>query len=438
TDARWILPHFEKMLYDNALLLWSYGMAYRISNNGEYKRTANRIVQWLVREMYLDESGFAGSLDADTLEGEGAYYTWTLQEIKDVLGNRADEFALAFNVTREGNFEEEASGKRTGRNVLYLRRSIGGEFDRELEILRQVREKKPRPQRDPKVLIGWNGLLLSGLVAAGEVDHAEKLARTLLRYRPVPHQVVDGRPYGRPYLDVAFFLQGLLDLMDATGDSHWGETARTLYDELKGEFADGDGGWFFSSPHHENILGRRKPFTDDSMLSPYGVMVRNALRLGDTRTAEQALSQGLGWMQHLPQAVPTLLWALAEYLSTRPQVHVGVPAQVRLIVRPSECRVEGGRVRYEAVLEIPEGFHIGGEMREGLPLEVKVRGFVTSQIEGMPTMGPLEGEVKWSVLAEVPEGREGEGKMEVSFQLCTDKECLLPESREVALAWYRE
>jgi uncharacterized protein YyaL (SSP411 family) len=440
TDARWVLPHFEKMLYDNALLLWSYGKAFEISRNSEFKRAANRIVQWLLREMDLEGEGFAGSLDADTLEGEGAYYTWTLKEIQDALKGRGEEFARAFHVTEEGNFEEEASLQRTGKNVLYLHHPQGDTWDRDLEVLREVREQRPRPARDPKVLIAWNGLLLSGLVAVGEISFAEKLARALLKHQPLPHQVVEGTPYGRPYLDVAFFLQGLLDLKEATGQSYWEEAGKALYQQIQEEFSDGQGGWFFSSPHHENILGRRKPFSDDYALSPYGVMVRNALRLGDISTAERALSQGLGWMQHLPQAVPTLLWALSEYLNAYVPAYAVAPPTVRLLVEPVECKVEGNQARYQVVMKIPEGFHMGGKTSggEGTPLEVKIRGFVTSHIESMPRDEVLKGEVRWSVVAEVPEGKEGEGKMQVSYQLCTETECLPPESREVSLVWYRE
>ncbi len=440
TDAQWILPHFEKMLYDNALLLWSYGIAFQISQNEEYRRTAKRIIQWLLRDMYLKDEGFAGSLDADTQEGEGAYYTWTYQELEDALGNRVEEFARIFNVKKEGNFEEEATRRRTGRNVLFLYHPIGNQFDPELEILLRIREKRPAPMRDPKILVAWNGLLLSGLVSIGENALAEELARTLLKHQPLPHQVVEGKPYGVPYLDIAFFLQGLLDLQEATGEKFWGESAQSLYEQLREEFADGQGGWFFSSHSHQDILGKRKPFADNATLSPYGVMVRNALRLGDTGTAEKALAQGLGWMQHLPQAVPTLLWALSEYLSARPPAYAVAPARVRLFVDPGECKVEGNEVRYSATMKIPEGFHIGGTASrlEGVPLEVRVRGFVTSHIEGIPAEGTLTGEVKWSVLAEVPQGREGEGKMEVTYQLCTPTECLPPETEEVNLVWYRE
>ncbi|MCS7066642.1 MAG: thioredoxin domain-containing protein, partial [Fimbriimonadales bacterium] len=175
TDVHWLVPHFEKMLYDNAQLAWAYTRAYTLTGDPEYADVAHNTLQWMIREMRTDEGAFASALDADSPDGEGAFYTWTQDEIYGALD--AETAALVctiYNVQPEGNYREEATGRQTGRNILHRRdslseiaQSLGLGYEELRERLQdartqllEVRARRPAPARDDKVLTDWNGLAI--------------------------------------------------------------------------------------------------------------------------------------------------------------------------------------------------------------------------------------------------------------------------------------
>src|SRR5262245_52070952 len=184
TDAEWLLPHFEKMLYDNALLARAYVEAHAVLGDARYAKIARETLAWVVREMSVEGGGYASSLDADTEGEEGLTYTWTVDEVRAALPEADATFAMrVYGVEAAGNFSEESTGRRTGRNVLHLSipldalaRVLGkpepqvlADLDRVRARLLEVRAARPQPGRDGKVIAGWNGLLLGAFARAGAV-----------------------------------------------------------------------------------------------------------------------------------------------------------------------------------------------------------------------------------------------------------------------------
>jgi hypothetical protein len=256
TDRFWLVPHFEKMLYDNAQLAKLYTEAYQETGKHEYATTARETLAWMLREMRSEGGGFYSAQDADTKEVEGVYYTWTPSEVQKVLGDtEASRFSEMFGITNYGNFE--------GRSILHTTAAIpDSSVDERVTIrwkskLYRERTKRPRPAIDTKVLTSWNGLAISALAFAGTVleDYeyvtaAEEAAEFILK-----RSMRDGRLLRRflggeaalegTLEDYAFFVQGLLDLFETTAKPRWLAEALRLTNLMIGEFEDREHGGFF-------------------------------------------------------------------------------------------------------------------------------------------------------------------------------------------------
>lgn len=280
-DRGWVVPHFEKMLYDNAQLLGVYARR----DNETSRRVARETADFLLRELLTAEGGFASALDADSLtpdghSEEGAFYVWTPAQLVEALGHDRGAWAAElFGVTPEGTFEH-------GTSTLQLRHAptASGELARLSEVkarLLDARSLRPRPHRDDKVVAAWNGLAISGLCAAGTllgrdeyVDAAARAARLLLdvhlvdgRLRRVSRDGAVGAHAG-VLEDYACVAQGFLDLLQATGDPAWLDHARTLLDTALGQFRAGDGGFFDTATDAEALVARPREYADNA--SPCG------------------------------------------------------------------------------------------------------------------------------------------------------------------------
>ncbi|MDO7868845.1 thioredoxin domain-containing protein [Nocardioides jiangxiensis] len=280
-DRGWVVPHFEKMLYDNAQLLGLYARR----DNDLSRRVAQETADFLLRELRTPEGGFASALDADSLtpEGhseEGAFYAWTPAQLVEALGHDRGAWAAElFHVTEEGTFEK-------GMSTLTLRHvpTASGEQARLSEVkarLLDARELRARPHRDDKVVAAWNGLAISGLCAAGTflgrddyVDAAAAAARLLLdvhlvdgRLRRVSRDGAVGSHAG-VLEDYACVALGFLDLLQATGDPAWLGHARGLLDVALGQFRADDGGFFDTAADAEELVTRPREFSDNA--SPCG------------------------------------------------------------------------------------------------------------------------------------------------------------------------
>ncbi|MBI4169229.1 MAG: thioredoxin domain-containing protein [Acidobacteria bacterium] len=362
-DARWLVPHFEKMLYDNALLARVYleaAQAVRglpassaLPAGGAapatfFREAARHTLDWALREMASPEGGFYSSLDADSEGEEGKFYVWTPAEIEEVLGRQeAVLFCAIYGVTREGNFEG-------GRSILHLEKSIAEvasetrseESDLRLRIaasrskLLRARERRVRPGRDDKVLADWNGLLISALALGARVlgearflEAGARAARMILdrmrRDGRLLHSYKDGEARHRAHLtDHANLLAACLDLYEATFDPDWVHEGRSLAGQMLDLFSDGDrGGLLFTARDHEPLIARTRESNDGA--TPAGVSVaalalpRLAALTGEDsfkKKAEEVIRLYRDRIERHPSAFGTMLCALDQHLDRRREV----------------------------------------------------------------------------------------------------------------------
>ncbi|MCH7945249.1 MAG: thioredoxin domain-containing protein, partial [Armatimonadetes bacterium] len=379
TDGEWRLPHFEKMLSDNALLLGTYWSAADSTGDtrlkGLFSGTAGGIAGWLEREMLADDGLFQSAIDADSEGEEGLFYVWTVTEVGSVLGDRAETFVQAFGLSEKGNFHDEASGDLTGRNVLVLGQDAEGAFDEDLALLMEARSGRERPLTDDKAILGLNGLAIGALAAYGRVDLATACAERWLREfgadGVLPHQICRGVASGLGFLDdYAYFANGLLDLADATDDTRWSEAAAEIVDAMCSMFRDGsdgsggsDGSFFYTSERHEHLFGRTKPAMDSAMPSPVAEAARALFRSGRADEARRALVACLGWMQRMPRSTMSLLALALDDLLESPDAPLEADATaqpgVTVLLEPREITVDSeGWAHAEVVIQIPERLHI--------------------------------------------------------------------------------
>ena len=321
TDAAWLVPHFEQMLYDNAQLARVYVHAWQLTGDARYRDVAEGVLDFMADRLRTEDGAFAASLDADTDGVEGATFTWTADEIREVLGpSDADLFAASYGVTDAGNWE--------GRTILSRVRSdaeiadqlgvtpleISSRLEAALAALRARRSTRPQPARDDKALAAWNGLAIAAFAdaaAAGMSERyralAEEAATAILRglRRPdgrLGRSWKDGRASADGVLeDYAHLAEGLLALYQSTFDERWFTAARELVDVILDRFADPAGGFFDTADDAETLVTRPKDVQDNAIPSGGAmaatVLLRLAALTGESRyrdAAEAAIGQVLG------------------------------------------------------------------------------------------------------------------------------------------------
>jgi len=352
-DAKWLVPHFEKMLYDNALLSRMYLHLYQVTQNPASRRIAEETLDYVVREMTDTGGGFYSSQDADSEGEEGKFFVWSLREILEVLGDGdGDLFCQYFNVSEGGNFE--------GQNILHISSSIEDAaarnkvsvdelqaiVDRGREKLFAVREQRIKPGRDEKVLTAWNGLMLASFAEASAIleraDYrkiAEANARFLLFHLQKDGLLLrthkDGEAKLNAYLeDYACLIEGLICLYEATGELSWIESAVTLADKMIEQFWDeSEGGFFFTGKSHEKLIIRSKEFMDNATPSGNSIAALSLLRLSllianddYRRRATAVLRLMADQIRRYPSAFGFALSALDFYLDSPLEVVlVGAP-----------------------------------------------------------------------------------------------------------------
>ncbi|MDJ0850126.1 MAG: thioredoxin domain-containing protein [Myxococcota bacterium] len=358
TERRWLVPHFEKMLYDNALRVVEYLEAWQVTGRAEFAEAARRTLAYVSREMTAPVGGFYSATDADSRRPdgemeEGWFFTWTPAEIRQALEPADAAAAVSFwGVSEEGNFE--------GRTVLHAWRSEGEvaealgipveELRRRLERarkgLRAARSRRSPPLRDDKILVAWNGLMISAFARAGFAwqegtwtDAAARAARFLLRELRRDGRLLrvyqDGRVAGPAFLeDYAYLVAGLLDLFEADPDPLWLREALSLQAVLDAHYADDTGGAYFrTADDGESLLVREKPGGGGALPAGNAVAAENLLRLaeftGDLAHAERAELLFASFREALvrrPTAHPGLLLALEHSLDRTKEVVVVAPA----------------------------------------------------------------------------------------------------------------
>ncbi|MEP6731378.1 MAG: thioredoxin domain-containing protein [bacterium] len=299
-DAQWLVPHFEKMLYDNALLVRLGAHLWQATGDAEVRRVTEETIGWLAREMTSLDGGFYSSLDADSEGHEGRYYVWDSGELDTLLGEDAKLVKAYWSVTPDGNFE--------GRNILFVPRDpsvvakdqgvteheLRTAIERATRILYEARERRVRPARDEKILAGWNGLMLRAVAEAARVfDDAEVRALALRNGEFLFRELVrDGRVL-RSYKDsvakIGGFLEdhaalglGAIALYQLTFDRLWLDRARMLGDEILARFWDDEREAFFDTASDgEQLVTRPRDVTDNAIPSGTSLAIELLLILGD-------------------------------------------------------------------------------------------------------------------------------------------------------------
>jgi uncharacterized protein len=309
TDSRWFLPHFEKMLYDQALLAMAYIEAYQATNGKEaYEQTAREILAYVLRDMMNREGGFYSAEDADSEGEEGAFYLWNLGEVEQVLSREeAALIATVFTMKKNGNFVDEATGKETGKNILLLKKPLSAiasdlaipldELGRRLKAARtklfEARKKRAHPHKDDKILTDWNGLMIAALAKGAQVfdeplyeDAARRSADFILANMVdakgrLYHRYRDGEAAIAAFLDdYAFLTWGLIELYETTFESSYLQRALDLNDMMLKHFWDSEkGGFYFTADDADKGLVRKKEIYDGAVPSGNSVAMLNLLRL---------------------------------------------------------------------------------------------------------------------------------------------------------------
>jgi uncharacterized protein YyaL (SSP411 family) len=357
TDEKWLVPHFEKMLYDNALLVVAYLEAYQATGEKDFERIARETLRFIERDMTSPDGAFYSATDADSLtpngrREEGYFFTWTPEDMEATLGpERSRIVGRYYGMSEKGNFE--------GRTILHVpdtSETIAGglalseeKLDAILseakELLYRARSSRPPPLRDEKLLTAWNGLMISAYARAGlvlddsrYVEQAGKAARfvfgSMYRDGRLYRTFMDGQARNNGYLDdYAFLIAGVLDLYEATGDPSWLERAVELDAILEKHFEDkNQGGYFLTSDDHENLLVREKPAYDGAEPSGNSVEVLNLLRLYELTTkdeyrkrAERLFRYMADILRENPVALSEMLLAIDFYFDTPKQIIIVTP-----------------------------------------------------------------------------------------------------------------
>ncbi len=335
TDERWLVPHFEKMLYDNALLALAYAEAWQVTKRRDFARVLRTTLDYVLRELASPAGGFFSATDADSEGEEGTFFLWSEDEIRGRLGAQAQAFLTFYGVTAHGNFE--------GKNVLFVPKPDEDRWEalaNARAVLRAARELRPHPQRDDKILTSWNGLLISALAVGGHVlaepRYVDAAARTadfvlaeLRKDGRLQRSWKGGRASGPGFLeDDAFFVAGLLDVYETTFDHRRLAEALSLAERTESLFADAEnGGWFRSASDHEQLVAREKPNYDGAEPTGASVALRNALRLhamtGDDRwraRAQGALRFYAAALAQHPTAFAEMLLALDHFTDVAPEI----------------------------------------------------------------------------------------------------------------------
>jgi uncharacterized protein YyaL (SSP411 family) len=337
TDELWLVPHFEKMLYDNALLAVAYAEAYQVTERADFARVLRETLDYVLREMTSPEGGFYSATDADSEGEEGKFFVWSVGELRSVLGAEADRFIAYYGASEKGNFE--------GHNILHAAHPDEGTHAAlagARQKLYEVRSKRIPPLRDEKILAAWNGLMISGLAVGGRVlgepryvAAAAKAANFLLeRMREgdrLARSYKDGRRQAHGFLeDQAFVAAGLLDLFEATFEPRWFREALALSETLEKHFADPRGGWFMTADDAEALLAREKPAYDGAEPSGTSVAILNALRLAAFTSDDRWRAVGEKAFVSVHEVITERPLAMTEALVALDYFH-DVPREVAVV-----------------------------------------------------------------------------------------------------------
>lgn len=320
TDPQWLVPHFEKMLYDQALAAITYTEAWQITKNPFYEKKAREILEYLIRDMTSPEGGIYSAEDADSEGEEGKFYLWTVEEVEELVGEGDAELLCGvYNLSRDGNFEDEATGEQTDRNIFHLKAPLDDtaarlglraeELEQRLEDLREKlfasREKRVHPYKDDKVLTDWNGIAIAAFSKAAAAFREKRysdaargsiefIMQNLVRDGRLLHRYREGEAGIMASVDdYAFFIWGLLEYYESVFDEKYLALAISLCRDQFEHFWDEEfSGFFFTADDGEALITRQKEIYDGALPSGNSVSVLNILKIarltGDPELEDRA------------------------------------------------------------------------------------------------------------------------------------------------------
>ncbi len=465
-DAKWLVPHFEKMLYDNAQLAKIYLKAYQVTAEPQYRRVAEEVFNYIFREMRAPEGGFYSALDAETDAEEGKYYVWTADEIQKVLGKKeASRFNAVYGVDKGANFE--------GKNVLYVPESSASESSlRELTTAREkllaTRSEREYPLLDTKIIVNWNGLMIDALAYGYDVlgderylNAASKAARFILDTMRKPdgellHTYTAGTVKQDAYLDdYAFLARGLLGLYRATGDEEWLDSAKTLTDQMIQRFWDDrNGGFYYTKSDAKHLIVRSKKPYDSSIPSGNAVAVENLLALGDTYRpyAEKTLHIFAESMVQSPSSFMHAHFVLNNYLTSEEDQE---SLESSILTATATVKSRDGEVyNVELQLRIAAGWHINANppgqdnlipttvaIDADAPIEIvdiaypkgRTTRFEFSEMPLNVYEKTVTIPLRLKLKPNVPREKNAAIILKLTYQPCNDTQCLLPQTLDIRL-----
>ena len=386
TDARWLVPHFEKMLYDNALLVPAYLEAYQVTGKAEYRRVATETLEYVLREMQGPEGGYYSSQDADSEGVEGKFFVWRKKEVEALLGDRSETFCNYYDVTEGGNWEET--------NILNRLLSDSQDIDPSSDelsegrrILLEAREQRIKPGLDDKVLTSWNGLMIIAMARGFRVlgdqkflDSAAKTARfareTLVKDGRLLATYREGRAKLPAYLDdYAFLMGGLLELYQSDFDIAWLDEATRLAEEMVRLFWDENhGGFFFTGSDHESLIMRSKTGYDGAIPAGNAVAASYLLKLATYSGQSDFEARGQetihafhAQMSRSPSGFAQMLAALDYYLGAKREVAV-VGSASAATTKDALAKIWGLFTPNEAVALLDPSWPHRNEVEQKVPL----------------------------------------------------------------------
>ncbi|MHC5114785.1 MAG: DUF255 domain-containing protein [Planctomycetota bacterium] len=494
-DEKWLVPHFEKMLYDNGQLVQTYAEAYARTNDPYYAEIIRETLDYVLREMTADDGGFFSAQDAESNHREGESYIWTGAQITEALGDAGLAEDVVFTLKAYGfslgtNFQDPHHPEDGPKNVIFLVarpdaqaqergepvEAFNARLARVNEALLAVRDRRDQPLTDDKILAGWNGLMIAGMADAGKtlgeeryLEAARRAARFVLtRMRPADgsdgllRTSRNGRAKIDAFLeDYASMIHGLLALHRATREREWLDAAVALAAAARTRFWDESGGAYYDTlPGQADLFVRIKSTYDGAVPSGNGVMLNNLIDLHEATGDDAYLDDAIATVtalsgvlaKHPTGSVKSLIGLsrlAARYPERLPSGDVGAPAGP-VAVRASVETVEvplGASATLEVLLEIDDGFHVTARepgAENLIPLEIKLVGGagLTARVEypaGEEFAGPLgsmlvhHGVVRVPVEIASAGAVTGEPRLLVTYQVCTDQICLAPRTEVLAV-----
>jgi uncharacterized protein YyaL (SSP411 family) len=482
-ERTWTVPHFEKMLYDNAQMVEVFSLAFQIDPNPEYRRIVQETLTFVKRELTSPEGGFYSALDADSDGKEGEYYVWTPEELEKIVTDKTDLaiFRAVFNVSGNPNFEEKSFILKRTRTLEEIAKEqkttvekLNESLARSMKLVMAARDKRVKPFLDTKILTSWNGQMIAGYATAGRIfkekeylTSAETGANFLLKNLQTKNGRLlrsyakgpDGKAEGRlnAYLDdYAYFIHGLLCLHDATQEKKWLDEAKRLIDLMIEHHGEPNrGGFYYTSNDHEKLFARVKDFSESVQPSANGLSILNLYALASrtkekkyAELAEKTIRQLLMGIKMAPTGVSTMLQGLQQMVDLEPAkpepkkekpLTKSTDTEGVVTLSAKETKGESRNVELTLTIEAPWHLYANPVQNNGL---IESQTLVTVKVKGKPIDAKVSyppgnkftdstGESyfiyeKTAVLkVELPKG-DDPFEIEVAVQACSDTTCLKP------------